>query len=341
MKRIFFFLLLICIGNSYSQNLASLYKQINSSVVVINVIGIEQQSRGENIEFSQSESQGSGVLISDKGVIWTAAHVVDVAEEVSVEFLDGDVYKAEVITSNAMADVALIQIIGPFQLKDKSVAKIGDSDKVDIGEEVFVLGAPHGFKQSLSKGILSGRFFPDNLSNNFVEVEFLQTDAAINPGNSGGPMFNMKGEVIGIASRIYTNSGGFEGIGFAISSNVTKRLLMDEPTIWAGMESVLLSGNLARALNVPQEAGLLITKLSSKGAVSSLGLQGGYIPAIIEGEELLIGGDIILEISDIPIRDTNSLFEIRKKLLGISKGTSIGIKILRNGAVGSGTFQKL
>jgi serine protease Do len=116
---------------------------------------------------------------------------------------------------------------------------------------------------------------------------------------------------------------------------------MEEPTIWAGMESVLVTDNLARALNVPQEAGLLITKVSSKGAVSSLGLQGGYIPAIIEDEELLIGGDIILEIADIPVKDTNSLFEIRKKLFGFSKGASISIKILRNGAVRSGTFQKL
>ena len=341
MKKLLLFLLLLSGFQISAQNLASLYKEINSSVVVINVIDIEQRSAGDNIELTKSASQGSGVLVSEAGIIWTAAHVVDVAEEVSVEFLDGDVYKAEVLTSNAMADVALIKISDPFQLKNKTVAKIGDSDKVDIGEEVFVLGAPHGFKQSLSKGILSGRFLPENLSNNFVEVEFLQTDAAINPGNSGGPMFNMKGEVIGIASRIYTNSGGFEGIGFAISSNITKKLLMEEPTIWAGMESVLVTDNLARALNVPQEAGLLITKVSSKGAVSSLGLQGGYIPAIIEDEELLIGGDIILEIADIPVKDTNSLFEIRKKLFGFSKDASISIKILRNGAVRSGTFQKL
>lgn len=341
MKKILPLLLIFFSIQAFAQNLASLYQEVKSSVVVIDVVDIEQESVGGNIEFTKSASQGSGVLISEEGIIWTAAHVVDVAEEVTVEFLDGDTYNAEVLSSNALADVALIQITGPFQLKNKTVAKIGNSDKVDIGEEVFVLGAPHGFKQSLSKGILSGRFIPENLSNNFVNVEFLQTDAAINPGNSGGPMFNMKGEVIGIASRIYTNSGGFEGIGFAISSNVTRQLLMESPGIWAGMESVLLSGNLARALNVPQEAGLLITKVSSKGAAVSLGLQGGYIPAIIEGEKLLIGGDIILEIADIPIEDNNSLFEIRKKLLSIPKGKSVNISILRNGAIGSGSFEKL
>ena len=309
-------------------------------MVVINIVSVAPENTGTSLELVAQESQGSGVLISPEGLIWTAAHVVQSAEEVQVEFLDGDIYEADVITSNPQGDVALLKIKGDFKLISKKVAKIGDSDKLLIGEDVFVLGAPHGFKQSMSRGILSGRYAPENLVNDFVPIEFLQTDAAINPGNSGGPMFNMKGEVVGIASRIFTNSGGFEGIGFAMTSNLATKLLMEEPSLWAGIESILIDGSIAKALNVPQEAGLLITSLSSKGAASELGLQGGFIAAVIEGNELIIGGDIILEIGGITVKNNNSMFQIRNKLMEYSKGELITMTILRNGKLGKAEFAK-
>ncbi len=341
MKKTLFFIILISSASLCAQNLADLYKEINSSVVVIDIVSVTPEATGEQIELVAQASQGSGVLISPDGLIWTAAHVVQSAEEVRVEFLDGDIYEGEVITSNEQADVALVKILGDFQLKNKAVGKIGDSDVLDVGEDVFVLGAPHGFKQSLSRGILSGRFSPEHLSNDFVKIEFLQTDAAINPGNSGGPMFNMKGEVVGIASRIYTNSGGFEGIGFAMSSNVANELLMNESVLWGGMESMLLEGNLASALNVPQKSALLITALSSKGAAGQLGLQGGYIPATIEGADILLGGDIILEMAGIQVTDLNSIFAIRQKIANTNTGNDISMTILRNGKIGQGKFTKL
>ena len=341
MKKLFLLALVIMTSVSNAQSLADLYKKINSSVVVIDIVSVAPESTGTGIELVAQASQGSGVLISKDGLIWTAAHVVGSAEEVQIEFLDGDIFEGEVLTSNEQADVALVKIRGDFQLKNKAVARIGDSDKLNIGEDVFVLGAPHGFKQSLSRGILSGRFSPVHLTNDFIEIEFLQTDAAINPGNSGGPMFNMAGEVVGIASRIFTNSGGFEGIGFAMSSNVANNLLMNESALWSGMESMLLDGELAMALNLPQESGLLITALSSKGAASQLGLQGGYLPANIDGVELTIGGDIILELAGIQIKDVNSLFEIRQKVSTIKSGEEISMTIMRNGKVGRGSFTKL
>ena len=341
MKKIFLLLFLLVIAQMHSQTLAELYKQVNSSVVVIDIISVAPERTGDQIELVAQQSQGSGVLISGDGLIWTAAHVVQSAEEVQIEFLDGDIYQGEVLTSNEDADVALVKIAEDFQLKNKHVAAIGDSDKVEVGADVFVLGAPHGFKQSLSKGILSGRYSPESLMNDFIKIEFLQTDASINPGNSGGPMFNMKGEVIGIASRIFTNSGGFEGIGFAMSSNVAHKLLMQEATLWGGMESILLTGSMAAVLNVPQESGLLVMNVSSKGAAGQLGIQGGYLPATIDGVDVVIGGDIILEMAGIRVKDVNSLFEIRQKIANMPKGQDISMTILRNGKVGQGTFKKL
>ena len=341
MKKIISLIFLLSLSTVSGQKLSELYKEVNSSVVVIDIISVAPERTGDQIELVAQQSQGSGVLISKDGLIWTAAHVVQSAEEVKVEFLDGDLYQGEVITSNEEADVALVRISEEFNLKNKKVAAIGDSDKAEIGEDVFVLGAPHGFKQSLSRGILSGRFSPESLMNDFIKIEFLQTDAAINPGNSGGPMFNMKGEVIGIASRIYTNSGGFEGIGFAMSSNVAHKLLMEEATLWGGMESMMVDGSLAAALNVPQDAGILVMNVSSKGAGGQLGIKGGYIPASIDGVDLLLGGDIILEIAGTQVKDVNSIFEIRSKIANFAVGQEITMTILRNGKVGQGKFKKL
>ena len=107
-------------------------------------------------------------------MIWTASHVIQHAEKIKVEFLDGDIYEAEVIASDPNADVALLKITSDFEIKNKTVAVIGDSDKTEVGEDIFVIGAPHGFKQSLSKGIVSGRYSPESLSNDFDTVEFLQ-----------------------------------------------------------------------------------------------------------------------------------------------------------------------
>ena len=335
---IFLLMLLVPISHM-GQDLATLYEQIKSSVVVIQSLSVSPQMADDEIVLMSEAAQGSGVLISQDGLIWTAEHVVASVEEIQIEFLDGSTYPGRVVTSNKQSDLALIQVIGDLDSKNLHVASIADSDDIRIGEDVFVLGAPHGFKQSLSRGILSGRFSPEHLANDFVTIELLQTDAAINPGNSGGPMFNMKGEVVGIASRIYTQSGGFEGIGFAIASNVAQQLLMDEPNFWVGMESMLVDGALAKALNVPQEGGLLITKVSSKGAASELGLQGGYLESTIEGIDLILGGDIIIEINGIKLADTNSLFKVRNVLREMKAGGTVSMTILRNGVIGVTEFE--
>ncbi|WP_366143736.1 trypsin-like serine protease [Algibacter sp.] len=171
-------------------------------------------------------------------------------------------------------------------------------------------------------------------------MEFLQTDAAINLGNSGGPMFNMKGEVAGITSCIYSVYGGFTGIGFAVSSNTAKRLLMEAPTIWTGMESIIITSNIAKALNIPRESGLLILKLSSKGVANKIGLRGGTIDANIDGKDLIIGGDIILDFAGISFDTLNFQSLIQEKLENFDTGDKIPITILRQGKIGIIEFKK-
>lgn len=329
---IVFFLLFTL--TQFAQNLSDLYDEVSPAVVVINILNIESKKVGHNLTMVARATQGSGVLVSEDGLLWTAAHVVQLAELVQVEFSDGDVYEADVLSSNPLADVALLKINSQFQKKDKKVIKIGNSDAMKIGEDIFVLGAPFGLRQTISKGILSGRHASKGLINNLMNIDFLQTDAAINQGNSGGPMFNMKGELIGITSSIYSASGGFSGIGFAISSNTANKLLMDGPNIWTGMNSILLTGSAAKALNVPQESGLLVLTVSSKGTAAKIGLKGGFIEATIDGVELLIGGDIILDIAGIGFEQPNFQKLLRKRMEGLKKGDEIPITILRGGQIG-------
>ncbi|MDG1804958.1 trypsin-like peptidase domain-containing protein [Flavicella sp.] len=338
MKKIVFLLALVSLNIS-AQDLSKLYKKVSSSVVYINIESYDYSDVLFSQQVRKEESLGSGVLIAEEGLIWTAAHVIQASEKITVEFTDGDVYEAEVISSDTNADVALIKVKDSFQLKEKNIAKIGDSDKVQIGDNVFIIGAPHGFKQSLSKGIISGKYSPENLSNRFEKVDFFQTDASINPGNSGGPMFNMKGEIVGIASRIYTVSGGFDGIGFAVTSNVANKILANREN-WSGFESMVLSPELAALLNLPQQGGILITKVSTQGKAGKLGLMGGFVPVVIAGQELLLGGDIILEIAGVKILDHSSLELVQERLINTKDGEKVSIVILRQGQVVSTTYDK-
>lgn len=316
-----------------AQNLSELYDEVSPAVVVINILNIGSEKVDNDLTMVGRATQGSGVLVSEEGLIWTAAHVVQLAELVQVEFSDGDVYEADVLSSNPLADVALLKINNQFKKKNKKVVIIGDSDALRIGEDIFLLGAPFGLKQTISKGILSGRHTSEGMINNVMKIDFLQTDAAINQGNSGGPMFNMKGELVGITSSIYSASGGFNGIGFAISSNTAKKLLMDGPKIWTGMNSILLTGSAAKALNIPQEYGLLVLTVSSKGKAAKIGLRGGFIKATIDDVKLLIGGDIILDIGGIRFGQPNFQKLIRKRMEALKKGDKIPITILRGGQI--------
>lgn len=331
-KFIFSIVLLLCGTQIFGQSLTKLFKEVSSSVVVINTLNHLPSSPNAMARQTEFGGMGSGILVSGDGLIWTASHVVHTADRLMVSFKDGDSYEAEVLSSNPSADVALIKIKGEFDLKKKHVAKIGDSDAVEIGQDIFIIGAPRGLEQTLSRGIVSGRIKPsEDLTDRFLPVEFIQTDAAINPGNSGGPLFNMKGEVIGIASFILSESGGFNGIGFGASSNVARKILMNRQNFWSGMEYVIITPELAGIFNLPQEAGLMIEKVADGGIGDKAGMRGGYIEATIEGKELLLGGDIILEVAGVKINSPENLLSLPAVLSNLKSGDTYTIHFLRNG----------
>jgi serine protease Do len=321
---------LICfVERSSAQDLSALYEKVKPGVAVI-------LTEEKELVFGNGGSQersvgglGTGFLISDTEII-TAAHVVHTVESLKIEFNDGEVIPGKVVSAFKNADVALVKLVWPK--KNAVILEFANSDEMKIGNQVFVVGAPMGLENSLSSGYISGKIKGDNANNPFVKSEYFQTDASINTGNSGGPMFNMQGKVVGIVSHILTQSGGFEGLGFAATSNIAKQLLFEDRVMWTGLDGIMLSGELAKLFNLPQASGFLVQKVVFDSPLGLLGLEGGKFNATIEEEELLLGGDIILSLNAIPIslRDED-LTALAASVKDFDANSPLEVKVLRMG----------
>ena len=164
-------------------------------------------------------------------------------------------------------------------------------------------------------------------------AEVIQTDAAINEGSSGAPMFNLKGEVVGISSFILSNSKGFQGLGFATTSNVAKSLLLDKGSVWTGIEAHLITGALAGILNIPQNGGVLVQKVAQFSLGHIMGVKGGTSRSYFEGSELIVGGDIILSIEHIALTNQENLHKAWLLIQNLKSGDILQFTILRNGSI--------
>jgi serine protease Do len=309
-------------------SLGDLYRQVNPSVVVIRAKGSDVEAQGGLTRFDET---GSGVLISRDGQVLTAAHVVEGMDRINVEFIGGERVPARVVSSEPAADVSLLRLdhVPP----EARVARLADSDTVLVGDEVFIVGAPYGLSHSMSAGWISARWPANSVYRAMPLAEFLQTNATINTGNSGGPMFNMAGEVIGVVSHNISRSGGSEGLGFVVSINTVKKLLFGQPTFWSGLEGELISGPIAKILNLPQPSGYLVKKVARGSISESLGLRGGAVLATIMGEDLVVGGDIILKVQGIPVGDVADHRRVRDLLDTLPPGREFTMTILRLGHV--------
>jgi len=309
--------------------LADVFKRVNPSVLEIHTKETDVAPTGTNGQVSVG-GLGSGVLISPDGKILTAAHVVQTADVIVVQFLSGEKIDARVVSSEPAADVALLQLERtPRQV---SVATIGDSDAVEIGDQVFVVGAPLGVSHTLTVGYVSGRRKPNATFGGVSRAEYFQTDAAINPGNSGGPMFNMRGEVIGLVSYNLSRTGGSEGLGFAITSKVASQLMLEEKSFWSGVDGFMLSGDLAQVFNIPPPgSGLLVQRIADGSPAKRIGLKAGTMRARIGEEELIVGGDIVLAIQGISLTQPGDLATARQKLAELQPGDPATVTVLRGG----------
>ncbi len=303
-----------------SPDFAALYERNLPSVVTINTLTIDPLTGGK------SGGLGSGVFIEGNQIL-TAAHVVHSASLINVKFSDGETIAASVLSSLENSDVSLLKLArAPSNAK---VATLADSDDTKIGEPVFIIGSPFGISQTLSIGHLSGRM-QRGLMAGGTPIEFLQTDTAINTGNSGGPMYNQKGEVIGIVSFILTKSGGFDGIGFASSINTAKEALFNSSGLLAGFEGAFIGDDIASVLNIP-EPGILIQRVVKGSIADRAGLKAGNIPATIAGQNLKLGGDIILAINDLICATPHDVVSLREQTQHFDEGQPYSIRIFRDG----------
>src|SRR5882724_2067856 len=310
-----------------AQSAGEVFRKVAPSVVVIRAKGRDVAAGGQT-RFNET---GSGVLISQDGKVMTAAHVVHTMDEIKVEFLGGETVAARVVSSEPAADLSLLQLerVPP----GSKVAAMADSSTMQVGDDVIIVGAPYGLSYSLSVGHISARWAPNTVYRTMPLAEFFQTDAVINTGNSGGPMFNMKGEVIGIVSHNISKSGGSEGLGFVVTLNTAKQLLLEKRSFWSGLEGMILSNELADLLNLPPKSSGYIIKTVAKGSPGDvIGLRGSTMLVSIGGQEVPLGGDILLAIDGIAA-DTANIGKIRDHMSRLQSGGPFKVKILRAGQV--------
>jgi S1-C subfamily serine protease len=314
----------------HAQNIAdvgAIFEKVNPSVVVIRAKGREVTGTGL-VGFTEV---GSGVLISADGKVMTAAHVTQALDDVTVEFIGGETVRARTVAEEPAADLELLQLERvPAGAK---VATLGDSNTVRVGDPVIIVGAPYGLSHAMSAGWISARWPANSVYRAMPLAEFLQTNATINTGNSGGPMFNMRGEVIGIVSHNISKGGGSEGLGFVVSINTAKQLLLERPSFWSGLDGRMVSGPIAQILNLPQPTGYLVKTVAKGSPADAVGLRGGAVLATIMGEQLVVGGDIILKVQGIPVGEAAEHRRVRDILDAVPPGAEFTITVLRLGQV--------
>ena len=239
----------------------------------------------------ETRSLGSGFIVSADGYILTNAHVVDMADDVTVKLNDKREFKAKVIGADKRTDVAVIKI----EASGLPAVKIGDPEKLRVGEWVLAIGSPFGFENTVTAGIVSakGRSLPQE---NYVP--FIQTDVAINPGNSGGPLFNLKGEVVGINSQIYSRTGGFMGLSFAIPIDVAMNIsnqLRTTGRVSRGRIGVVIqevTKELAESFGLPKPSGALVNSVEKGGPADKAGIEASDVILKFDGKEVSSSSDL-------------------------------------------------
>jgi len=301
------------------------YRKVLPSVVTL----FTSQKIFQDGREAQQKAVGSGVLLSPQCHVLTAAHVVSGAEEIMVKTQDGKLHPAEFLFSEAGADIALIQFIEP--VPGLQHAELGDSDELVVGQAAYAIGSPYGLENSFSVGNISGFRDFGRFYDGTIPAKFIQTDAAINVGNSGGPLLNSRGQVVGIASRILSVSGGFQGIGFVVPINTAKALLSFKDRFWLGIEGIYLNEEgIAKLLNRDLKGGLLIERVAKGSPADKAGLQGGSVQARMLGRDFLLGGDLVISFGEEEACSSDCLVDANKRFADSDR---LPVKFMRGGVV--------
>ncbi len=311
--------------DSEEQNNIAVYKRVLPSVV-----NITSTAMTFNFFYGQvpQQGQGSGFILDRAGHVLTNFHVIADANRIEVMLSDKHQYKATIVASDKVHDLALLQINAP----NLQPVTLADSTNLAVGQKVYAIGNPFGLNGTMTRGIISSIRSIKGPEGSPIE-DAIQTDAAINPGNSGGPLLNSRGEVIGINTLIASN--GVEqssGIGFAIPINTAKAVLSDftkygrvrRPSL--GIVSLAIGPDLADQMGLPAESGVLVQKVIPGGAAERAGLHGGNQEAYLGNHLIMLGGDLIVAIDGHEVVDTTDVSEVMEKH---QPGDTISITIYR------------
>ena len=315
------------LSSSGTLSLTELFERSELGVVSISVT--KMSPHGDT-----SAGVGSGFVFDKKGHIITNNHVVKDAKKISVTFVDGTSYRADLVGTDPYADLAVIKV--DVNSEKLYPLTLGKSSDLKVGEQIAAIGNPFGLSGSMTSGIVSqiGRIIPSN-DTGFSISDVIQTDTAINPGNSGGPLLNMKGMVVGINTAIYSTDGNFSGVGFSVPSDVAMKII---PSLindgqyfhpWIGVTTTNISPDIADALNLEDARGVLVMTVVKNSPADKAGLRGSSQSITVNDAEFLIGGDVVLSM------DGNDVRKIDDVLMHLQREKSVGDKltlgVLRDG----------
>lgn len=308
------------------------YQEASSAVVNITSVALTYDFFYQVVPQSGS---GSGVIIDSKGTIITNNHVIENATKLVVTLVDGSEYPAKVLGTDVNNDLAVLKIDAPANVKLHYI-KFGDSDNLEVGQEVFAIGNPFGLKSTLTTGVISSLGRTLKSENGRIIENIIQTDAAINPGNSGGALLDTSNSLIGINTAIFSpNSVGSVGIGFAIPINTVKRITADlikygyVKRPYLGVTHLLpLTPNLAKVLGLPKDSGILVQQVIPGSPIAKAGIKAGDKVVRIGRFKLVVGGDIIYAINGEKIVSAEQLMNLVESA---TPGDKITLTIIRNG----------
>ena len=328
--------------NNDTLTLTDLFEETQQSVV---------QVSGTSSEDSPffGLSLGSGFIYDNSGHIITNFHVIAGSnpDDISITFIDGTVYRARVIGTDQYSDLAVLHVEDEVPADKLIPLPLANSSALRVGQEVVAIGNPFGLSGSMTEGIVSGlnRLIPvyqDPFSDvaaapAFSIPDVIQTDAAINPGNSGGPLLNMQGEVVGINSAIFSTTGGFAGVGFAVPSNAIAKIapiLIERGTFqhpWLGVSGIDMIPEIAEAIGLGEPRGFLVIEAAPGGPADTAGVQGGNTPVQLAGREIPLGGDVVLGIDNRDVRKIDDVLGYLQQATQV--GETITLTVWRDGQI--------
>jgi S1-C subfamily serine protease len=311
-----------------SLSVSEIYEQDYKGVVEITSMSSQSSPLGSE---QQAQGQGSGFVFDTEGQIVTNDHVVEGAETVSVRFWDGSTYDATIVGTDPSTDLAVIKVDAPADVLQP--LEVGDSTQLSVGEGVVAFGSPFGLEGTVTSGIVSALNREITSPNNFTISNSIQTDAAINHGNSGGPLVNAVGQVVGVNTQIKSESGGSDGIGFAIPSSTVSSIvpqIVSSGSVehaYLGVGVATLSQSVADQLGVP--AGAMVTEVRQGTPAAEGGLRAATGSAMADGQSYPTGGDVITAVDDTAV---TSGADLQNAIDAKHPGDTVTITFTRDGA---------